>query len=96
MKQLFAIALALVLMIGLSACGRNRKEPVTTPTTQATTTPTTTATVPTTRETEPIMDPTMATNIPDPSVDTSMPDMTDLLPGEEATTDSTTEPSRKN
>ena len=91
MKQLFAIALALVLVIGLRACGRNREEPTTAPTVQTTTTPTTAATVPTTRETEPILDPTMQTNIPDPSVDTSMPDMTELLPTEEgsgATTES--------
>ena len=91
MKQLFAIALAFVLVLGLSACGRNRKEPVTAPTTQVTTVPTAAATTPTVKETEPTPDPTMETNIPDPSVDTSMPDMTELLPSEEAATGNTTE-----
>lgn len=85
MKQLFAIALTIVLVCGLCACGRKPAE--TTPTTMpastaATTTPTTAATMPT-------MDTTLETNIPDPSVDTSMPDATDMLPTNETAGEST-------
>lgn len=84
MKQFIAIALALVLTFGLCACGRKNKVPATTPTTvPATTMPMTTEPIVTT--TEPMMDPTLDTNIPDPSVDTSVPEMTDLLPTEETT-----------
>ena len=84
MKQLFAILLTLVMVCGLCACGRKPAEtmPTTTPTTMPTTAATTTATTP-------AMDTTMETNIPDPSVDTSMPDATDLLPTDEATGEST-------
>ena len=53
-----------------------------TATTAATTMPTTAATMPT-------IDTTLETNIPDPSVDTSMPDATDLLPTDETTGEST-------
>lgn len=85
MKQLFAIALTLIMVCGLCACGRKPAE--TTPTTMPTTTVTTT--VPTTAVTMPTMDPTLETNIPDPSVDTSMPDATDMLPTDETVGSST-------
>ena len=88
MKQFFAIALALVLTIGLCACGRRPAE--TMPTTLPTTVPTTTAaTAPATHTTLPSMDTTLETNIPDPSVDTSMPDATDILPTDNETTSAT-------
>lgn len=85
MKQLFAIVLTLIMVCGLCACGRKPAEtmPTTMPaTTAATTTPTTAATMPT-------MDPTLETNIPDPSIDTSMPDATDMLPTDETDGSST-------
>ena len=83
MKKLFTIACALVITFSLAACGCQAKEttPVTTvPTTVPATTAPTSAptTVPTTT---PPMDPSMETNIPDPDVDTSMPDMTDATAG---------------
>lgn len=72
MKQLSAIILALVLAVGLCACGCTRRDdpmpsekPVTTPTTTPPTTPTTTppTTMPDIPEPE--------TNIPDPTVDSN-------------------------
>ena len=78
MKKLFSITLALVLIFALTACGcqAQDKTPATTaPTTVPTTVPTTAPTTePTLASTVPSMDPTLETNIPDPSVDTSMPD----------------------
>ena len=76
MKKFAAIALALVLIVSLAACRRgatdNTEPTVTTaPTTTPTTRPTTEST------TMPTIDPTINTNIPDPDVDTSMPDITD-------------------
>ena len=82
MKQLFAIILALVMMVSLCACG---KKPAQTTPTSMPGTATVPTTAPTTAATTPIPEPTMETNIPDPSVDTSMPDATDLLPTEGAT-----------
>ena len=75
MKKLFAIALALVIIGSLAACGCQAQEPTrptTVPTTIPTTVPVTTAptTIPT-ETTTPMMDPTTATNIPDPEVDTN-------------------------
>lgn len=73
MKKLFTVALALVLTFSMAACGCQAQDktpattaPTTVPTTAPTTTPTTAPTMP--------MDPTVETNIPDPSVDPSMPD----------------------
>ena len=86
MKQIIAIALTLVLIVGLCACGRRNKSPETMPSTVTTTVPVTTEPVVTTR---PTTNPTIATNIPDPSVDTSIPEMTDLLPTEETALDTT-------
>ena len=78
MKKLFSITLALVLIFALTACGcqAQDKTPATTaPTTVPTTVPTTAPTTePTLASTVPSMDPTLETNIPDSSVDTSMPD----------------------
>ena len=91
MKQLFAIVLTLILVFGLCACGRRPAETV--PTTMPTTMPVTTAaTMPATTTPLPTVDPTLETNIPDPSVDSSIPDSTDLLPPEGTTdvTDHTT------
>lgn len=87
MKQLLAILLTFILVFGLCACGRRPAE--TTPTTMPITIPATTAaTAPTTAATLPTMDTTLETNIPDTSVDSSMPDATDLLP-QDGTTDVT-------
>ena len=77
MKKISIIALMLILCLSLAACGR-RNEPDTTPTTTA---PTSEATI------FPSTDPIIETNIPDPSVDTSMPDMTDMLDDTNATDD---------
>ena len=86
MKQLLAMTFALALVFSLSACGRRREEPVTVPTTAPTTMATTPTIAATTHETEP----TMSTNIPDPSVDTGMPDMTEVLPTQESMDSDTT------
>ena len=75
MKQLFAIAMTLVLTCTLCACGKKNEE-----TQPSTTLPIMTQS--TTSTTAPAMDPSMETNVPDPSVDTSTPDMTDLLPSD--------------
>ena len=85
MKKLLSAALAIVLTFALAACGCQAREPM--PTTIPTTTPTTVA--PTTRPTEattapttmPVTDPTIETNIPDPSVDASIPEATDMIDG---------------
>ncbi|MBO5836541.1 MAG: hypothetical protein J6Q92_01460 [Oscillospiraceae bacterium] len=80
MKKISIIALMLVATLSLAACGR-RDEPDTTPTTTA---PTTEMTI------FPSTDPIIETNIPDPSVDTSMPDMTDMIDGMDGTDNTTT------
>lgn len=67
MKKFAIIALALVMTLCLAACGRRNNNETSAPTTTASTTDTII----------PNMDPTIATNIPDPSVDTSMPMFTD-------------------
>ena len=70
MKKFSLITLAIIVLVSLTACGRKNNTPSTTAgTTAGTTAPATTATI---IPTDP-----MTTNIPDPSVDTSMPDMTD-------------------
>ena len=83
MKKLFSIVLALVLTFALAACGCQAQK--TTPaTTVPTTVPVTTAptTMPTTEPTTiPPMDPTTQTNIPDPEVDSSTPEMTEDATG---------------
>ena len=98
MKKLFTIALTLVLTFSLAACGceAQKTTPATTaptkaPTTAPTTTPTTApTTAPTTVPTTiPPMDPTLETNIPDPSVDTSMPDVTEFMPTDGTETETT-------
>lgn len=71
MKKFTVIALALIVMVSLAACGRNKNE-ASTPTTTA---PTTEAT------TDRDVMPTIETNIPDPSVDTEMPIYTDGTDG---------------
>ena len=63
----FFMSIASLLCV-LTACGRKEPTPTTTPTTKP---PVTTEA---TKATMPQVDPTMGTNIPDPSVDTSMPD----------------------
>lgn len=68
MKKIGIILTVIVLTLSLCACGRRDDTP--TETTPATAAPTAAATIPT-------IDPTMGTNIPDPSVDSSMPDMMD-------------------
>lgn len=75
MKKLSIFTLAVILVLGLTACGRkNNNEPTTVPTTTAP------STTPTILPTEP-----MTTNIPDPSVDTSMPSMSDATAGMDTT-----------
>ena len=69
MKKLCIIALVFVLIFTLAACGRRNDD-----NTNNTTLPTT---VPTTEKILPEMDPTSATNIPDPDVNGAVPDGTD-------------------
>ena len=92
MKKLFTIALALVLTCSLAACGCQAQEPsqpTTAPTTMPTTAPATTAPTPLpTENTEPMMDPSTETNIPDPEVDSNSTESTSDMPNEtEATED---------
>lgn len=70
MKKIAIFFLTLGLAATLAACGR-RDNANTTPSTSA---PTRSTTAPTTEVT---ILPTLETNIPDPNVDTSMPDMTE-------------------
>lgn len=89
MKKLFTIVLSLVLTFSLAACGcqaKDKTQPSTVPSTAPTTTAPTTAatTVPTTASTMP-MDPTVGTNIPDPTVDANSTEGTNSI------TDSTEE-----
>ena len=69
MKTIGVIMLTVLLLGSLSACGRKDKE--TTPTTNTETT----STFPTIVDPT-IMDPTLETNIPDPNVNSTMPEMT--------------------
>lgn len=77
MKKLTIITLALALALTLAACRRKENGNETTATKEPATE--------TTQETTmlPDIDPTLETNIPDPEVDTSMPDMTDMMDGAE-------------
>lgn len=71
MKKFITFLTALSLACAMAACGRRMDSPATTaPTTRPTTAPTTRPT--TAPSTEATILPTMETNIPDPSVDTSM------------------------
>ena len=81
------IALALVMMVTLAACGRRKNNETSAPTTNASDYNTTII---------PDMDPTIDTNIPDPNVDTSMPMYTDGTEGTDGTgmIDNTTETTR--
>ena len=81
MKKISIIALMLIVTLSLAACGR-RNDKETTPTTTA---PTTQATI------FPSTDPIIETNIPDPSVDTSMPDISDMMDDTNSTNNTTTE-----
>ena len=77
MTKFTVFALVMVLIFTFTACGKK------------TDTPKATAPVATQPETEdmtiPTIDPTMGTNIPDPEVDSSMPDMTDPTIGDPLT-----------
>ena len=77
MKQFFLIALVCVLTLGLCACGMGGDSQSTT---SATTVPTTTAPAPSSVVTMP----TIGSNIPDPSVDTSTSGMEDTMPTDSA------------
>ncbi len=72
MKKLAIFALAAILAFGLCACRMGGNEP-TDPTNPSTNPPSTTPSEPVATqqpsESDPIIDPTMDTNIPDPSVD---------------------------
>lgn len=63
MKRISIIVLTLLLTLSLAACGRRNDAGTNMPSTDATVLPD--------------MDPSFETNIPDPSVDTSMPMYTD-------------------
>ena len=71
MKKYGIIALVLILVFALAACGRrNKEQDDTTPGTETNESTDTDPTIP-----DPtIMDPLPETNIPDPNVDTSMPE----------------------
>ena len=78
MKKTLVLLLALGLAATLAACGRRKNEnttPNTTMPTRATTAPTTEVTIL----------PTLETNIPDPDVNSTMPDMTDGIGNTDAT-----------
>ena len=79
MKKFCIATLAIIMVFALTACGR--RKPATTQTVPATQAPATEPMLPT-------IDPTMGTNIPDPEVDTSMPDLTEPM-NETGGTDST-------
>ena len=66
MKRIFILAMAILVTFSLAACGRRKNNETTAPT-GATNNTTFNDTI------IPDMDPTLETNIPDPSVDTSMP-----------------------
>lgn len=68
MKKFCIATLAIILTFALTACGRRNTAPA--QTVPATQTPVTEPMIPT-------IDPTMGTNIPDPDVDTTMPDLTE-------------------
>ena len=69
MKKFTIFALVMVLIFTFTACGRKNNTPTETK-------PVTTQ--PATEEmTLPTIDPTMGTNIPDPEVDSTMPDLMD-------------------
>lgn len=81
MKKLSLIALMAILALSLAACGMNNADDTTVPTTLPTTVPTTENSV------LPEMDPTSATNVPDPDVEGAVPDGND---GMDALPDGTT------
>lgn len=70
MKKIGLIVLTLVLTVSLCACGRNKPAETIPATVAPTTLPTETTTMPT-------IDPTMGTNIPDPTVESNSQDMLD-------------------
>ncbi len=80
MKRFTIIALTLALVLTMAACRRKEKDNETTATKETTTEATQESTM------MPDIEPTLETNIPDPEVDTSMPDMTDMIDGTENST----------
>lgn len=89
MKKFAILSLVLALAMSLSAC-RGADDKPTESTAAPTTTVAPTTTAPTTMPSIPTTMPSLAPNIPDPSVDTSMPDTT-IIPGTDGnnSTDST-------
>ncbi len=81
MKKLRIFMLIFVLCLSLVACRRGNNNETTGTTTEATNSSTTETTL------LPQIDPTLDTNIPDPDVDTSMPDGTDIFDETQNTTD---------
>ena len=80
MKKISIVILVFVMALSLAACGRNNNNA---PGTSAATNPSTDMNI------LPDMDPTLDTNIPDPSVDTSMPIYTDGTDSTDGSTGST-------
>ena len=78
MKKIALFIMGAVMTLSLCACACNNTAPATTPTTTAPTTRPTTVptTAPPTMPTETFTVPIPETNIPDPSVDTSLPEGT--------------------
>ena len=74
MKKFGLFVLSFVLVLSLAACGCQRSDVKPTETMPPTTPPTQPSTVPTTMPTIPEMDPTLETNIPDPDINTTIPD----------------------
>ncbi len=74
MKKIAILVMGLVAAISLYGCACTNEEPATTPSTRPTTAPTTAPTTRPTMPTETVTVPVPETNIPDPSVDTSMTD----------------------
>lgn len=83
MKKIAILVMGLVAAISLYGCACNNEAPATTPSTRPTTAPTTAPTTRPTMPTETVTLPVPETNIPDPSVDTSMTDGSEAGTGQD-------------
>lgn len=87
MKKIVAIALVLVLTVGvLAGCRSNNQQDTSAPSTETTTRPTTAATTAPSTAAPTTMPTTQATQ---PSTDMTGPDMGDMIPGTDDTIDPT-------